>query len=247
MSLLSDKKIIELVKSKEIIKPFEERYVTPAGYDLRLGDEVFVYSKGNKMQLKEGDSVIIEPRDFVKIKTLERLKLSREYQGIIFSKVGLVSKGLSHFGTKVDPGFNDNLVLTFTNLGNRPIEIRYGDPICCISLDTLEQPAEKDYYERKRDEKTSLHKLDDGMTPPPMLVMDMEELNGKKKEMLRKFYGEPFDAFFEMLIRVKKDLSAKIDEQNERINKMDTKVWAIVILLITILITMLAAIVAKIF
>ncbi len=70
MPVLNDIDIRRLIDSGELrIENFSDDSLDPASYDLRLGSEIYKSSDKNKMKLKEGDTLVLEPNEFVLVTT----------------------------------------------------------------------------------------------------------------------------------------------------------------------------------
>lgn len=117
-----------------IIHPFEERCLTPVGYDLRAGDQYQLLHEGVLHQINEGENIVIPPRETVSIRSLEWVAMPKNgsVSGLICSRVMLVSAGAGHISTTVDPDWVGNLLISFTNNSKSSISIGYGERICTI-------------------------------------------------------------------------------------------------------------------
>src|SRR5947207_519243 len=125
MSLLTDRDIRKLLDKDIIISPFEEKSLTPVGYDFRVG--TFVYSLDRHALLTPvSGSYELPPKNTILILTKETLWVSGRIGGLFHSKVSLVSKGLSPIATTLDPGWFGPLLITFRNNTDRPISLQEG-------------------------------------------------------------------------------------------------------------------------
>jgi deoxycytidine triphosphate deaminase len=147
--LLSDeiKHYVDLCK---MIDPFCEKNLKAAGYELTVGNE---YSLGGKrMKLADGEEIRIDAFQVAIIKTKETLNLPRfiiarwnirvrwAYQGLIW--VG---------GPQVDPGWVGHLSCPIYNLSDKPVTLRFGDPIALMDFVTttpFNEESAKHQYER---------------------------------------------------------------------------------------------------
>lgn len=103
--------------SRLVICPFNEKNLTPVGYNLSFTK--FIFSTKNKLLYKvytdkKTDEVycIIEPNDTVLILTQEAVWVSEELAGTFHSKVGIVSKGFGHISTTLDPNWEGPLLIS---------------------------------------------------------------------------------------------------------------------------------------
>lgn len=117
-----------------VIHPFEERCLTPVGYDLRVGEQYQLLHEGVVHTITEDESVKIPPGETVSIRSLEWIAFPKngKMAGIICSRVMLVSKGATHVSTTVDPDWVGNLLISFTNNSKTDLEIPFGERICTI-------------------------------------------------------------------------------------------------------------------
>jgi len=143
-----NKEDIKELKDK-LIKPFSEECLTPVGYDLRVGKEIILLTSSKKETLPENGSVTITPGEKFAVESLEKIILPNDMFAFIFGRIKLAWQGFTSLGTKVDPAFNDNLLLIFSNESSQEIELRYGDKICNIMFFRYENPP-KDIEPRMR-------------------------------------------------------------------------------------------------
>lgn len=115
-----------------------------ATYDLRIGPEyrylhqlskheLPLDNKDVKITLKRGESVLIL--------TEEHIYLPKSIFGVVVTKVGLVQQGTSNPPSKVDPGYDGPLIVTVTNHGKVPVDLRRGQRFCSIFFLRMEDEA----------------------------------------------------------------------------------------------------------
>lgn len=89
-----------------------------------------------------GDSFYLHPRSFVLGCTLEWVRLPRHFTAIVTGKSSWGRRGLViATATGVHPGFTGCLTLEITNLGEIPIELHPGMPICQLFIHELRGPS----------------------------------------------------------------------------------------------------------
>lgn len=142
MSFLTDTDLRRIISedkndsntSKLIIYPFDEGWLTPVGYDLRVGSQYSTSERPGNKTLHEGESLILAPKSTGLITTLEYIRMpqSRAYSGMIASKVTKVSRGLSHISTTVDPDWQGNLLIAVHNHSENNVKLKYGEAFCTI-------------------------------------------------------------------------------------------------------------------
>ena len=137
--MLPDKKIREEI----LIEPFNEKSLQPAGYDLRVGREATV--SGRLVDVKGEGKVVIPPKEYALILTLERIKLPDDVMGDMKLRSSLAREGLLGSLAWVDPGWDGNLTLAVFNSSDNEIELAYGERFVQIAFIRLEEPARNPY------------------------------------------------------------------------------------------------------
>ena len=155
MSILTDTDLERVIKdsssgsnkSQLVIDPFDEKSLTPVGYDLRVG-ETYTTSDIGQIQknLSEGEKITLKPGTTALISTLEDVQMPKDktVTGLIESKVSQVSKGLSHVSTTVDPDWRGHLLIAIHNHAIEEIELAYGETFCTVVFFKNESPATRD-------------------------------------------------------------------------------------------------------
>ncbi len=142
MSLLSDNDIIKKISEQEIvIEPYRQSNVTPVGYNLSFTK--FIYSVNKKTfvstytciekktidDVDHNDEIIyceIDSNDTLLILTEEAVWVSRNIAGTFHSKVKIVSKGLGHISTTLDPNWEGPLLISLNNPTKNKIKLPIG-------------------------------------------------------------------------------------------------------------------------
>ncbi|AFM27811.1 dCTP deaminase [Desulfomonile tiedjei] len=132
MPLLTDTSIARLLGKDIIIEPFSENCLMPMGYDLRVGD--FVYALDMRLLRPENGVYTLPPRSTIQILTKESVWVSSRIGGTLHSRVSLVSKGLSHISTTVDPGWTGPLLITLRNTLDREFKLKKDDRLVTMVL-----------------------------------------------------------------------------------------------------------------
>src|SRR5205807_886841 len=189
MGLITKRDFLDEEQGKEyrdLIKGFDANQVTPAGYDFRAA-ECINLTLGDKVKLTEGAKYQIRHGDFVIVITRESLNLGNRNDifGQVYSKVSFAIQGLSHVGTKIDPGFAGPLVLSFKNEGYDIIEITGDTAICNVALQIISPPTEA-LYNRGSFEYPTL-------TERPRLPFPLREENWE--ELSRWYSREAFETY----------------------------------------------------
>lgn len=131
--VLVDSEIRGLVEKRDLIENFDERLLEGASYDMRLGSQ---FVRNNEtFSLEEGQSVVIEPGEFLLLTSLEMINLPLNYighNGIMsrWAKKGLVSL----FSPQIDPGFKGLLIVPVFNAGGRSVSISLSDAFFTVEF-----------------------------------------------------------------------------------------------------------------
>jgi len=125
------------------IEPFEESFLTPVGYDLRVGTYAFSWKNAREIRVDE-KPFTIAPHDTVLVETHESICLSKRFGGTVHSIVSFVSAhGLTHVSTTIDPGWEGKLLIQLHNYSERAIPLKFKEPLCTICFYKMESEAEK--------------------------------------------------------------------------------------------------------
>lgn len=126
------------------IVPFEKiKYLTPVGYDLRVGREGYSWNRKEVIQIERDGKIIINANDTVVIRTLETITLSKKIAATIHSIVSkTITKGLSDISTTIDPGWSGKLLISIHNYRDSPTELRFGEYFCTVCFYSVESPSQ---------------------------------------------------------------------------------------------------------
>jgi dCTP deaminase len=133
------------------IEPFDKKYLTPVGYDLRVGIEGYSWKQKRIIPIEPDKPIQIEANDTVVIRTLESLTLSKKVSATIHSIVSkVIPKGLSHISTTIDPGWRGKLLISVHNNRDSSTELRFEEPLCTVCFyrvgmaSTINRPTSED-------------------------------------------------------------------------------------------------------
>ena len=144
MAILSDKSIISLVGSKEIIiDPFKKNNLTPNGYDLTVSE----IEIPDKKKVTEG-YLSIPPGERFAVSTEEVVSCGKNHCGQLWLRTSWARKGIICSFGKIDSGFNGNLTLLGLNSGKEEVKINIGNTFAQIIFETLSTPANELYSDR---------------------------------------------------------------------------------------------------
>ena len=144
MTVLSDKWIKEMVRTNNIISPFENKQVrgnkisyglSSFGYDARVSNEFKIFTnvnseivdpknfKLNNFISKKGDECIIPPNSFVLSSTVEYFRIPNDVMVICLGKSTYARCGIIVNVTPLEPGWEGNVTLEFSNTTPLPAKI----------------------------------------------------------------------------------------------------------------------------
>lgn len=121
------KEIRERMDPSLVIVPYEDANVKGCGYNLTATE--FIYSVKKKRLLaihksnREATYVDIPRHDTALILTREYIKLSGRLAGAFYSRVQMVSQGLGHISTTLDPCWDGMLLFAVNNPSSRKIRL----------------------------------------------------------------------------------------------------------------------------
>ena len=144
MALMTDVDIKRAIGRDVVIDPFDPDSLTPIGYDFSVGD--YVYSLERGLLDANNGAYSIPAKSTVQILTKESLWVSGRLGGTFHSKVSLVSRGMSHISTTLDPGWYGPLLITLRNNTDREIPLRTTDPFVTLLLHAVKSPTKTRHF-----------------------------------------------------------------------------------------------------
>ena len=144
MTVLSDKWIKEMVRTNDMISPFENKQVRGSkisyglssfGYDARVSNEFKIFTninseivdpknfKQNNFISKKGDECIIPPNSFVLSSTVEYFRIPNNVMVICLGKSSYARCGIIVNVTPLEPSWEGNVTLEFSNTTPLPAKI----------------------------------------------------------------------------------------------------------------------------
>ena len=144
MTVLSDKWIKEMVRTNNMISPFENKQVrdnkisyglSSFGYDARVSNEFKIFTnvnseivdpknfKLNNFISKKGDECIIPPNSFVLSCTVEYFRIPNDVMVICLGKSTYARCGIIVNVTPLEPSWEGNVTLEFSNTTPLPAKI----------------------------------------------------------------------------------------------------------------------------
>ncbi len=126
MHILTGVEIAGLAKKGLLFyRGFKEAHCETMFYSLTLGYKIQSVTKNETTFHEVKEQLVIGPQEVVNVEVLEHFNFSDEqglprYGGLIVASAGLLSVGIFHPSTVVDPGFNRKTYLTLANLRSYP-------------------------------------------------------------------------------------------------------------------------------
>lgn len=150
MSILSKKSLIKELGKGIFYHPLKINSIRSCNFCLTASE--YAYSTKNKQRLEiknENENkkyLEIPPNDTVLIWTDESIWLSQNFCASLHSTTTLVSKGIGHIGTRINPNWCGVLSIAFHNLSDNPVNINIKDaqnPIAYLMIHKLTSQSEK--------------------------------------------------------------------------------------------------------
>ena len=144
MTVLSDKWIKEMVRTNNMISPFENKQVrdnkisyglSSFGYDARVSNEFKIFTNINSERVdpknfklnnfisKKGEECIIPPNSFVLSSTVEYFRIPNDVMVICLGKSTYARCGIIVNVTPLEPSWEGNVTLEFSNTTPLPAKI----------------------------------------------------------------------------------------------------------------------------
>ena len=145
--LLSDISIRNAALYKQLITPFEDKLLSPASYDIRLGPQLIEWP-GTKYEKKidiSKETYRMEQGAFVLGTTIETLYIPKNLGGKFEGKSSLGRQGLMTHVTAgfIDPGFRGQITLELHNVNKASLGLYYGMKIGQLAFHVMDQlPAQ---------------------------------------------------------------------------------------------------------
>jgi dCTP deaminase len=125
----SDKVMIQNIDESQVEEFSKESNST---YDLRVGSEY--WDSFGFRSIAEGGKIDIKPNKFFCVKTIEHIQIPKTRFGMIVSKVSSLAKGYGVTTTKIDPGYNGELVIYVYNYSPKSVSLKYGEKFCSLII-----------------------------------------------------------------------------------------------------------------
>lgn len=155
MSALGYYDIINELGRNILVYPLERFVLKGASIDLTASK--YAWSINDGKTLIKGNKIIIPPKQTAVIFTNETIYVSEKICGTYHPKVSLVSQGLSHIATTLDPLFIGISSITLTNLSDKEIKIPIGAAFVSIILYYINTPSKSTEKQTSKEFITGLN------------------------------------------------------------------------------------------
>jgi dCTP deaminase len=165
--ILSDTDILtRLADGGLVVEPLADvdQQVQPASVDLRLGSEFLEFQRTNiscihpeaereideyiaETHVADGEDFILHPGDFVLGTTRERVEIPNDLVAHVEGRSSLGRLAIVVHATAglADPGYEGQITLELSNLGNAPVALTPGMRISQLTFTELKTPADRPY------------------------------------------------------------------------------------------------------
>lgn len=147
IGILVDSQIEEAIAQKGIrIDPFDEKYLEPATYDLRIGNNAALSTASAPLELSKTPFLVIEPGAMALVESLEIITLGKTFVARLGPKTDLLRGGVHvSTGPQIDPGFTGRIIVNMINLSPRPYTLKYMSPFLTLEFHRLSRTPKRLY------------------------------------------------------------------------------------------------------
>ena len=169
MTVLSDRWIKKMSKSKGMIKPFVDKQnrkgkvsfgLSSYGYDARVSNEFKIFTnvnsgvvdpkvfKKDSFVTKKAKECIIPPNSFALARTVEYFKIPRNVLTVCLGKSTYARCGIIVNVTPLEPEWEGHVTLEFSNTTNLPAKIYAGEGVAQMLFFESDEECEISYKDR---------------------------------------------------------------------------------------------------
>ncbi len=165
--ILSDIDLLEQLESGElVVDPIDDldTQIQPASIDLRLGNTFLEFERTNipcihpdnpdeidsyisETHVDDGDEIILHPGDFVLGTTYETVKIPNDLVATLEGRSSLGRLAIIVHATAgwIDNGFEGQITLELSNLGNAPVALTPGMRVSQLVVMETKSPCKRPY------------------------------------------------------------------------------------------------------
>lgn len=174
MTIKSDKWIIKMAESHQMICPFEKKQISIGrsgekiisygtssyGYDIRCSDEFKIFTNINTVTVDpknfdgksfvnfKGDVCVIPPNSFALARTIEYFRIPRNILTICLGKSTYARCGIIVNVTPFEPEWEGQVTLEFSNTTPLPAKIYANEGVAQVLFFESDQECEVSYQDR---------------------------------------------------------------------------------------------------
>ena len=169
MTVLSDRWIKKMSKTKKMITPFVDKQnrkgkvsfgLSSYGYDARVSNEFKIFTnvnsgivdpkvfKKDSFVTKRSKECIIPPNSFALARTVEYFKIPKNVLVICLGKSTYARCGIIVNVTPLEPGWEGHVTLEFSNTTNLPAKIYAGEGVAQMLFFESDEECEISYKDR---------------------------------------------------------------------------------------------------
>ena len=153
--LCRPRRFFGLVKQTPMIDPFIPEKVVANGKSFGLSSASYDVRIAHDLEL--GYIGGCGPFHFALANTIESFNMPDNVVGYVCDKSSFARVFVSAFNTLFDPGFRGNATLELVNLGNRPVIMKAGDPICQFTFHWLDRKTDRPYRGKYQGQTAAPH------------------------------------------------------------------------------------------
>lgn len=150
--LLNDMEITRRLDVDINVEPeIELDQIQPASLDVRLGDEAYSPELG---VYRDGDTLLIEPGEFVLGTTLEHIELPNDVAAQLTGRSSIGRQGIVVHATAgwIDPGFRGQITLEIYNMSHETVALERGSRVAQLVFFQMISPADEPYDGQYQDQ-----------------------------------------------------------------------------------------------
>lgn len=152
--MLSSPHIAYLAHKYKIIKDFDDLFLGPASYHMRIGGNVLTWDEGKKVEFVLGEfedinknirtSVELRPNSLTFLTTIEEFRLPKDIIARFNLKSKWVHQGLLlGTGPIVDPQLHARLLIPVHNFSSQSVSMKYGNEFISVEFTKTLNPADQ--------------------------------------------------------------------------------------------------------
>lgn len=226
--VLSDREIERFLGRKIFIWPFNKSNLKGSTYNL-TASLIAISASDRKSLLNDNGEIVIPVGETALIQTDESIYVSEDICGTYHSKVRLVTQGLSHIGTTLDPCYFGTSLIAVHNHSGADKSIKVGSTFASLMLYKMPKSSKS-----RHDNQPFRNDLID-TSSLEFSQCKSEERKGKYRAKINEWYTECWRTNKEDLVDEVRRYIRKRDEKR-LIGKIDFIAYALYLLFAVIII-----------